>query len=256
MTGLEFIETAETLLGPLSEVQKERFLRLEALYRDWNEKINVISRKDIDGLYPHHVLHSLAVAGYMKSALPADFAAASGKGSVGVSSGVPSVSGVSSGVSGVSDCVSNASSVAKRLSFLDVGTGGGFPGIPLAILFENADFTLCDSIGKKITVARDVAAQLGLQNVTVVNARAESLPGKYDYVVSRAVTGLDNFIPWVRRKYDRGILCLKGGEIAEEIAVAMGKFRLKRGSVHSWPIESWTHDPYFEGKYVIRIDAQ
>ncbi len=223
MSGEEFIKVAERLVGPLDDVQRDRFLMLEGLYKEWNEKINVISRKDIDEIYLHHVLHSLAIAGYMKAALPEDFSRAAG-------------------------------SSADRLTFLDVGTGGGFPGIPLAILFSGADFTLCDSVGKKIRVADDIASRLGLQNVRTVNARAESLPDTYDYIVTRAVTGLENFLPWVKGKYGKGILFLKGGDIAEEIAVAMGRFRMRKGSVHTWRIDSWAGDPYFGEKFVIFIE--
>ncbi len=216
MNSEDFIQIVDKLLGPLTDLQREQFRALEALYKEWNDKINVISRKDIDEIYLHHVLHSLAIAGYMKSALPDDYNAG--------------------------------------LSYLDVGTGGGFPGIPLAILFNNARFTLCDSVGKKIRVAGDVATRLGLTNVTTVNARAESLPDSYDYIVTRAVANLDNFLPWVRGKYNKGILFLKGGDIAEEIALAMGRFNLKKGSVRTWRVDSWVPDAYFEEKFVIFIE--
>ena len=140
------------------------------------------------------------------------------------------------------------------MKILDLGTGGGFPGIPLAVIFPNAQFTLCDSIGKKITVATEVVKGLGLKNVNTVNARAESLPETFDYIVSRAVTSLDNFMPWVKGKYSEGILYLKGGDLAEEISVAMAKFKMRKGSVHCWPIASWTSDPFFETKMVIYIE--
>jgi 16S rRNA (guanine527-N7)-methyltransferase len=133
---------------------------------------------------------------------------------------------------------------------MDLGTGGGFPGIPLAVIFPHAQFTLCDSIGKKIIVATEVAKGLGLKNVKTVNARAESLPETFDYIVSRAVTALDNFMPWVKGKYNEGILYLKGGDLTEEIA----KARLRKGSVHIWPISGWTSDPFFETKQVIFIE--
>ena len=138
---------------------------------------------------------------------------------------------------------------------LDVGCGGGFPSVPLAIMFPCAKFTLCDSVGKKITVASEVAKSLSLANVETVNARAETIPGKFDYVVSRAVTSLDKFIPWVKGRYTRGIAYLKGGDVVEEIAEMTGKFRIKPGSVHTWRINSWINDPYFDGKLVIFIDA-
>ncbi|MBR7026735.1 MAG: 16S rRNA (guanine(527)-N(7))-methyltransferase RsmG [Bacteroidales bacterium] len=159
----------------LSPLQIERFEALKALYDDWNSKINVISRKDMDNFYEHHVLHSLALAIPLKNMLvPGD-------------------------------------------RILDLGTGGGFPGIPLAIFFEDCEFLLCDSVNKKTKVASEVAAALNLDNVTVVNDRAENLPGSFDYVVSRAVTSLDKMIPWIKGRYGKGVLYLKGGDIDEEI---------------------------------------
>ena len=159
----------------LSPLQIERFEALKALYEDWNSKINVISRKDMDNFYEHHVLHSLALAIPLKNMLvPGD-------------------------------------------RILDLGTGGGFPGIPLAIFFEDCEFLLCDSVNKKTKVASEVAASLNLNNVTVVNDRAENLPGSFDYVVSRAVTSLDKMLPWIKGRYGKGVLYLKGGDIDEEI---------------------------------------
>ena len=159
----------------LSELQIERFAALKALYDEWNARINVISRKDMDNFYEHHVLHSLALALPLKGmAVPGD-------------------------------------------RILDLGTGGGFPGIPLAIFFEQCDFLLCDSVGKKTKVASQVAEALGLQNVKVVNDRAENLPGSFDYVVSRAVTSLDKMLPWIKGRYGKGVLYLKGGDLDEEI---------------------------------------
>lgn len=138
----------------MTPLQQERFEAMEALYLDWNSKINVISRKDTGGFYLHHVLHSLAIA------KTADF--------------------------------------APGTKIIDVGTGGGFPGIPLAVMFPQCGFTLVDSIGKKIKVASAVASALGLENVTAVNDRVENLSGKFDFAVSRAVTSMDNFMPLVR----------------------------------------------------------
>ena len=239
MDYTEFIDTTERLLWPLTGEQKEQFRLLDGLYRDWNSKINVISRKDIDGLYLHHILHSLAIAGYMKAYLPDCHPEPS-------------------------DChpeplychPERSEGSATPLRFLDLGTGGGFPGIPLAILFPNADFTLCDSVGKKTKVAGAVAEAAGLKNVTVINARAEDIDGKFDYIVSRAVTSLDRFLPWVRGKYRRGILYLKGGDIVEEISTAMGRFRIPGSAIHTWRIDSWIPDPYFAEKFVIFIDHQ
>ncbi len=205
----------------ITDGQIDKFRRMEDLYNDWNSKINVISRKDMDGFYDHHVLHSLAIAYYLKTMRPEEYRS------------------LSSGETGT--------------TVLDLGTGGGFPGIPLAILFPNARFTLCDSIRKKTVVASEVARELGLENVSVVNARAETLPGNFDYVVSRAVASLVDFFPWVKGKYSKSILYLKGGDINEEIAEMMGRFRMRKGSVSTWQVGSWLTDNYFDGKFVINI---
>lgn len=201
--------------------QLDKFRQMDGLYRDWNSKINVISRKDLDGLYDHHVLHSLAIAYYLKTVRPDEFA--------------------------------TLSSPGGEVSILDLGTGGGFPGIPLAIMFPEVSFTLCDSIRKKTVVASEVAAALGLGNVKVVNARAETLTEKFNYVVSRAVASLVDFYPWVKGRYSRSILYLKGGDINEEINEMMSRFRMRKGSVSTWPVGSWLSDNYFEGKFVINI---
>lgn len=217
----------------------ERFRLMDAGYRDWNAKINVISRKDIDSLYDHHVLHSLAVAEYLRTQRPevySMFTAPLQEGSVAPVSSSTNV---------------NASRAALRV--LDLGTGGGFPGIPLAVMFPNVRFTLCDSVGKKTIVAREIANMLGLDNVEIVNARAESLPGRFDFVVSRAVASLTDFYPWVKGKYSRSILYLKGGDINEEICALMSHERLRKGSVSTWPVSTWLSDPYFAGKFVIDI---
>jgi 16S rRNA (guanine527-N7)-methyltransferase len=213
MTGLEFISFVRESFD-LTPLQEQRFLALDELYREWNAKINVISRKDIDCVYDHHVLHSLAIAKY----LTADGRSLDG------------------------------------CSVLDLGTGGGFPGIPLAILFPGAQFVLCDSVGKKTIVAQAVASALGLPNVKVVNARAESLGRSFDWVVSRAVASLTDFYPWVKGKFTRGILYLKGGDVNEEICTVMSRYRLPRGSVHTWPVSSWLQDEYYDGKLVIEIE--
>lgn len=166
----------------LSEEQKSQFQQLENLYKDWNEKINVISRKDIDEFYERHVLHSLGIAKIM------DF--------------------------------------ADGTKVLDIGTGGGFPGIPLAILFPNTEFTLVDSIGKKITVVKGVAESLGLKNVKAYHERAEKIKDKFHFVVSRAVTQMPVFLHWLKGKFEKeqfnpkhnGVLYLKGGDLGEELA--------------------------------------
>src|SRR6218665_290903 len=166
----------------ITSEQKNQFAELEVLYKDWNEKINVISRKDTDSLYEKHILHSLGIAKVME--------------------------------------------FADNTKVLDIGTGGGFPGIPLAILFPNAQFTLVDSIGKKITEVKGVAESLGLKNVTAHHMRAEQLKEKFHFVVSRAVTQMPVFLTWLRGKFEKdqfnpkhnGVLYLKGGELAEELA--------------------------------------
>jgi 16S rRNA (guanine527-N7)-methyltransferase len=165
----------------LTEKQIKQFEQLDALYRDWNEKINVISRKDVENLYTNHILHSLGIAKVM--------------------------------------------SFKPGATVLDVGTGGGFPGIPLAILFPETKFHLVDSIGKKITVVNEVAKGVGLTNVTGEQIRAEQIKAKYDFVVSRAVTRMKEFYGWVNTKVkvdsshslDNGILYLKGGDLDEEL---------------------------------------
>lgn len=183
------------------------------LYRDWNEKINVVSRKDIDMLYEHHILHSLAIAAYMDRC--------------GLDPAGKSV--------------------------LDVGTGGGFPGIPLSMVWPDSRFTLCDSIGKKILVASEVASALGLGNVRCVNARAESLGEKYDIVVTRAVTTLDKFYPWVKNSFRERILALKGGDVLDEVAVFCARCKVDPSKVSVWRISDWLEDEYFAEKFVIEI---
>ena len=227
MTYNEFKAIIAEKFPEVTPQQMEQFEKMDALYRDWNSKINVVSRKDMDELYRHHVLHSLGIAAFLRTQMPDIYDRMRGEGPY---------------------------SMAEPLKILDLGTGGGFPGIPLAVMFPHAKFTLCDSIGKKIIVATEVSKGLGLNNVVTVNARAESLPETFDFVVSRAVTSLDNFMPWVKGKYNEGILYLKGGDLAEEISTAMARHKMRKGSVHQWPISSWIDDPFFETKHVIYIE--
>ena len=227
MTFNEFKAIIAEKFPEVTPQQMEQFEKMDALYRDWNSKINVVSRKDMDELYRHHVLHSLGIAAFLRTQMPDIYDHLRGEGPY---------------------------SMAEPLKILDLGTGGGFPGIPLAVMFPHAKFTLCDSIGKKIIVATEVSKGLGLNNVVTVNARAESLPETFDFVVSRAVTSLDNFMPWVKGKYNEGILYLKGGDLAEEISTAMARHKMRKGSVHQWPITSWIDDPFFETKHVIYIE--
>jgi 16S rRNA methyltransferase gidB len=166
----------------ITDEQKQQFEKLEQLYTEWNEKINVISRKDMDGLYEKHILHSLGIAKVMP--------------------------------------------FADGTKVLDIGTGGGFPGIPMAILFPEVSFTLIDSIGKKIKVVEAVSEGLRLKNVTAVHGRAEKLKEKFHFVVSRAVTQMPEFLRWLKGKFEKeqfnekhnGVLYLKGGDLAEELA--------------------------------------
>ena len=221
----------------ISDLQRRQFEDLEPLYREWNAKINVVSRKDIDNLMLHHVLHSLAIA---KAFGPAGAA------------GLP------------------AFEDGDRV--LDVGTGGGFPGIPLAILFPGVKFTLCDSVGKKLIVAEAVAKALRLDNVEVVHSRAEDLikaqasAGEaFSFVVSRAVTDLSNFLPWVKGGYSKGIYYLKGGDVTDaplfadrgallqEIDVALKKNGLRRDNVKIFNICDAFEEEFFEQKRVLFI---
>lgn len=166
----------------ITDTQKQQFSQLQDLYQEWNERINVISRKDMESLYEKHILHSLGIAKVM------DF--------------------------------------ATGTKVLDIGTGGGFPGIPLAILYPEANFTLIDSIGKKITVVQAVADGIGLTNVKAIHGRAEKVKDKFHFVVSRAVTQMPVFLRWLHGKFEKeqlntkhnGLLYLKGGDLAEELA--------------------------------------
>ena len=191
------------------------FARAVELYREWNARINVVSRKDIDNVYRHHILHSLAIAAYLERFYPGE--------------------------------------TLEGDSVLDLGTGGGFPGIPLAVEYPGASFTLCDSVGKKLTVARAVADGLGLANVECVHARVEDLNGDFDWVVSRAVTSLDRLYPWVAGRFRRSILCLKGGDVLAETALMCRSCGVKQGQVRVWSLEEWTNDEYFKEKFVIEI---
>ena len=193
----------------LTEVQKEQFERLDFLYHDWNEKINVISRKDIDSLYTKHVLHSLGIAKIMK--------------------------------------------FEPGTYVLDVGTGGGFPGIPLAILFPETRFYLIDVIAKKIKVVQGVAEALGLKNVKAEQIRAENVKGDFDFIVSRAVTNMPDFVSWVKTKIKKqhkhelknGILYLKGGDLTEELAA------FPRATEYN--LAAIFEDEFFETKKVVHL---
>ena len=194
----------------LTEVQKEQFIQLAELYREWNAKINIISRKDIDFVEERHILHGLAIAKVL--------------------------------------------AFAPKTSVLDVGTGGGIPGIPLAIMFPEVNFHLIDAIGKKIGVVQEIATALGLKNVIVEQRRAESLKTKYDFVIGRGVTDLSVFASWVRGKFSskqlnslpNGILYLKGGDLQADKQSFKSIF-------DAFPIADYFEEPFFETKFVVYL---
>lgn len=243
MTFTDFEVLLKASFPDVTERMLERFRLMDGGYRDWNAKINVISRKDIDGLYDHHILHSLAIAEYLRTQRPEIYSLFT----------APLTEGPGGAAESNGAATPSAEASQAVLKVLDLGTGGGFPGIPLAVMFPNVKFTLCDSVGKKTIVAKEIANMLGLENVEIVNARAESLPGRFDFIVSRAVASLTDFYPWVKGKYTRSILYLKGGDINEEICDLMARERLRKGSVSTWPVTQWLTDPYFDGKFIIDI---
>lgn len=194
----------------LTEKQKEQFAALDALYRDWNAKINVISRKDIDNLYEHHILHSLGIAKVIR--------------------------------------------FRPGSSVLDIGTGGGFPGIPLAILFPEVKFHLLDSIGKKVKVAQAVAEAIGLENVRCSHRNVMEDKEKYDFVVSRAVMQMNDLVKLIRKNVHHeqknslpnGVICLKGGDIQSEM-------RPFKHCCEVWPLSTYFEEEFFETKKVAYV---
>lgn len=196
----------------LSEEQRRQFAMLDELYHDWNSKINVISRKDIDNLYEHHVLHSLAIAKFLR--------------------------------------------FKPQTRILDFGTGGGFPGIPLAIMFPECSFKLIDGTGKKIRVATEVANAIGLRNCNAVQLRGEEEKGKYDFVVSRAVMPLPDLMRIVKKNIAKGgsnalpngVICLKGGDLQAEI-------HPYRNIVETVELTNWFYEVWFREKHVIYLPA-
>lgn len=194
----------------LTEKQKEQFAALDALYRDWNAKINVISRKDIDNLYEHHILHSLGIAKVIR--------------------------------------------FRPGSSVLDIGTGGGFPGIPLAILFPEVKFHLLDSIGKKVKVAQAIAEAIGLENVRCSHRNVMEDKEKYDFVVSRAVMQMRDLVKLIRKNVHHeqknslpnGVICLKGGDIQSEM-------RPFKHCCEVWPLSTYFEEEFFETKKVAYV---
>lgn len=194
----------------ITDLQAEQFAQLEGLYNDWNSKINVISRKDIQNLYEHHVLHSLGIAKMVN--------------------------------------------FRDGTSIMDLGTGGGFPGIPLAILFPNVSFHLVDSIGKKVRVADEVATALGLKNVRFSHARAKEIKDKYDFVVTRAVMPMVDLVKVARKNIQKeqhnalpnGIIALKGGELNSEIASM-------RDISTVWDLGDYFEEEFFKTKKVVHV---
>jgi 16S rRNA (guanine527-N7)-methyltransferase len=204
----------------LDENQRRQFAALGPLYEEWNAKINVISRRDISSLHLHHVLHSLAIA--------------------------------------------RVFSFADGQRVMDIGAGGGFPCVPLAILFPRAKFTAVDSVGKKLKVVEAVTAGAGITNLDTLHARAEDIRGrKFGAVVSRAVAPLPDLIRWTAHLLEKpvrpglgagsipgtahGLVCLKGGDLADEIAAA-------RRPVRKWPVRSFFDYPFFDGKVILQVD--
>ena len=204
------MQILQKYFSDFSETQLKQFSALKDLYADWNEKINVISRKDMDNFYEHHVLHSLAIATQFE--------------------------------------------FEEGMQVMDLGCGGGFPGIPLAIFFPGTHFHLVDSINKKLKVVNEIAAVLDIKNISTQHTRAEDIKDKkFDVVVSRAVAPLGDLWRWSKPllkkgKNPNGLICLKGGDLTKEIADSNCKPRV-------WEIEKIFTDPFFKEKYLLQVPA-
>jgi 16S rRNA (guanine527-N7)-methyltransferase len=207
---VEGVALIQKYFPDLTEAQLNKFELLGKLYPEWNDRINVISRKDINTLYERHILHSLGIAKF--------------------------------------------TSFKAGTHMLDVGTGGGFPGIPLAIMFPDCEFLLVDSIAKKIKVVSEISTELGLNNVKTESQRAEKIRGEFDFVVSRAVTRMINFIPWVEKNIaasnqnsiDNGIIALKGGDLTDEMNEIRMPYQLQS-------LSDYFEEEFFETKKVVYI---
>lgn len=205
-----FKQEVKKILPDLSDQQMNLLIQTKELYEIWNQQINVISRKDMDSFYIHHVLHSLAIVSFLK--------------------------------------------FQPGSRILDLGTGGGFPGIPLAIVFPEVQFHLVDSIGKKIKVVNEVVAGLGLSNVSTQHARVEEVKGQFDFVVSRAVAPLSELLSWTKGKYagamknalPNGLICLKGGDLKEEIKAVSSSH-----IIEVYPISEKFNLEFFETKKIV-----
>lgn len=205
---MDSVALIEKYFDGLTEEQRKQFARLGEVYAEWNSKINVISRKDMEHIYLHHILHSLAIAKVCR--------------------------------------------FEDGAKVLDVGCGGGFPSVPLAIMFPNVQFTACDSIGKKIRVVEGVCEAVGIKNIRTVNGRVEQLKEQFDYIVSRAVTDMPTFVGWVRGMVRRGecgslpngILYLKGGDLSDELAASRRKWQ-------RYYISEFFNEEFFETKQVV-----
>lgn len=206
------MEALHKYFPDLTKTASDRFDQLRDLYSCWNERVNLISRRDAENLYLHHVLHSLAIARVFP--------------------------------------------FKPGTTILDAGTGGGFPGVPLAILFPEAEFCLVDSIGKKVMAVKSITSELGLSNTRVVRKRIEEMDGRYDFIVCRALASLQKMIPWFsalftevsRHSFCNGLICLKGGDLTQEISPYKKNIRL-------FSIDDFFDEPYFKTKKIIYLPA-
>ena len=207
------LKIIEKYFPNLTDDQKEQFLQLKPLYKDWNSQINVISRKDINQLYEHHVLHSLSIAKFI--------------------------------------------TFQPGTKLMDLGCGGGFPGIPLAIIFPEVSFTMIDSIGKKIKVVQEIADAIGLKNIQTHHIRAEKVKESFDFVITRAVAPMMDLVKWTRKKYNNeqrhsignGVIALKGGDLGQELAT----WANRKTTVH---LSDYFEEDFFETKKIIHVPVR